>query len=409
MKPLVTFVLPSFNRASVLREVLLHLRPDRQPLANETLVIDNASSDDSAAMVRREFPWVRLHALDQNLGTESRNIGIREARGKYVMMLDDDSYPLGDSVRQGIDLLEADVRREVGCVAYRVRRVDGSLESAGLFTSYVGCGALFRRESLVAVGGYPEGYLFYVEEYDVSCRLWGAGLSTINPPDLEVLHLKSLLNRNTGVIIRQLVRNNQLMWSRFLPPALAAQQIAFELWRYERIARKEGALAEYQEGRAAGLELSESARMDRSRELSPAAARRTLGLDVLAARVERLAATGCRRVLIWSAGKQLHFLIARLRDAGLEPVGIVDDNPCMHGEELDGVPIASRERFARKDYDVVQIGSSSVTVNDALTRQGASRLDAPVRRLCDYDHAVAALPARAGSLEQTAEHGVGLR
>jgi hypothetical protein len=297
----------------------------------------------------------------------------------------------------------------VGCVAYRVRRVDGSLESAGLFTSYVGCGALFRRENLSAVGGYPEGYLFYVEEYDVSCRLWGAGLATINPPDLEVLHLKSLLNRNTGVILRQLVRNNQLMWTRFLPPELAAPQLACELWRYERIARKEGVLAEYHEGLAAGLELSDAARLDRSRELSPAAAQRALGLDVLAARVERLAAAGQRRVLIWSAGKQLHFLISSLRNAGLEPVGIVDDNPCMHGDERDGVPIESRERFARKDYDVVQIGSSSVTVNDTLVCEGANRLDVPVRRLCDYDHPAVAPSARAGSVEQPTEHGVGLR
>jgi GT2 family glycosyltransferase len=389
VNPVVSFVLPSRNRAQVLCDVLRQLHPSRFPFLTETLVVDNASTDGTVELLTQEHPWVRLFPQSLNTGAEGRNVGLQHARGEYTFMLDDDSYPLGDSVAQGVRWFERDTEKRLGCLAYRVKLTDGSYEGAGIHTSFVGCGALFRTRCLAEIGGYPSGYLFYAEEYDVSCRLLARGLRVANPPDLEVLHLKSLINRDPRLILKQLVRNNIQVWSKFLPPGAAETQIAAELWRYRRIAEKEGVSGGYEEGLLQGRELQRHWCGDRSHELRLRATRRALGLHAVEKAVAELGrrARG-RRVLLWSVGKTAHWLIAELRAAGFDPVGIVDDNPKMQGALYEGVPVFGPERFARGQYDVVQIASSSLCVNDALVQRARTLpLTVAPRRLCDYDRA----------------------
>lgn len=385
--PWVSFVVPSYNRAEVLCEVLSQLRPEKLPFACETLVVDNASSDDSVARVRRHFPEVSVHALSENLGTASRNVGLAEARGQYVMMLDDDSYPLGDSLERGVERLQEDKARRLGAIAYRVRLRDGSYEAAGISSSFVGCGALFRTADLKQAGGYPAGYLFYAEEYDVAFELLRRGQRVANPQETEVLHLKSNLNRDTGRILRQLVRNNLLLWSKFLPPTLAQRQISTEIWRYRHIARKEHVEENFEQGLEQGLALVDGFRTDRSRQLSQEHAAQALGLPGVHAAVSKLRESHPQgRVLLWSMSKQVHWIVEALRGAGLQAIGIVEDNPSMQGHSFEGVPIVPSHRLGHDDYDCVQIASSSLAVGDRLCA-AAERMGIGhrVRRLSDYD------------------------
>src|SRR5512138_986543 len=58
----------------------------------ETILVDNGSSDGSAAYVRERFPWVRLLALDENRGfAGGNNAGVREARGRFIALLNNDT------------------------------------------------------------------------------------------------------------------------------------------------------------------------------------------------------------------------------------------------------------------------------------------------------------------------------
>lgn len=386
MTPLVSFVLPSYNREPVLTEVLARLEPSRQPFATETIVIDNASTDGSVAMVRRQFPWVRLIALDTNEGAKSRNLGAREAQGKYILALDDDSYPVADGVARGVDLFERDTREEVGCIAYNIQRSDGSYETAGIYTAFTGCGAMFRRSLLERTGGYPEDYLFYVEEYDLSCRIWGAGARVVNPRDLVVLHLKTLHNRSFARVMRQIVRNNLLLWSKYLPPDLADRQIGAEIWRYQRIALKEGVTDTFLEGLRLGQEQIEHYRTDRRFQLARPVAERVLTFDAIDQRVAELARAGAKRVLIYGVGKVLYRVLEALDDMGLTLSGVVDDNPFMHGQEYDRVPISGPDRFAADDYDAVLLGSSSIALNADLERRARTLgVTRPIVRMCTYD------------------------
>ncbi len=73
----------------MLRRALESARRQRFPVL-EIIAVDNASTDGSAEMVRRDFPDVRLVALPANVGAAARNAGVAAAKGDVVVTLDND-------------------------------------------------------------------------------------------------------------------------------------------------------------------------------------------------------------------------------------------------------------------------------------------------------------------------------
>ncbi len=386
MLPLVSFILPSFNREPILKTVLSELLSQRFSFACEILVIDNNSSDGSVNMVQSLFPTVRLISLQENLGAISRNIALHEARGTYVVMLDDDSYPLGRSIETAVHIFE-EADDGVGCIAFNIRRPDGSYETAGIYRNFTGCGVMFRRSIFEVVGYYPAEYLFYVEEYDLSARIWQHGYRVLNFRELEVVHLKTNVNRNFSNNLSRLVKNNMLLWSKYLPPELAGRQIDMELWRYEKIGLKEDALDGFVEGKQRGAVHLQEYLQNRQYEVSAEVARILLDLDNIAAIVADLKREMAgSAILVFNIGKLLTYLIEELKKSDFNIVGIVDDNTFMQQAQFEGIQVFPRSRFDVRDYDGVVIGSSSLAINDDLEHYLRElELQVPFRRLCNYD------------------------
>src|SRR5437660_9897280 len=92
--PTVTVVFLVYNRRDELRTSLRQtlFESDYDPALVDVIVVDNASTDGSADMVRAEFPHVRLIVRDRNVGVSGWNEGLAAARGGYVLALDDDCY-----------------------------------------------------------------------------------------------------------------------------------------------------------------------------------------------------------------------------------------------------------------------------------------------------------------------------
>lgn len=91
----VSVLIVNFNGAGYLPVCLSAL--ERQTVLRyryEVVVVDNASSDNSAVLVRERFPWVRLVALDRNTGfAEGNNIAARHAHGTTLVLLNNDTIP----------------------------------------------------------------------------------------------------------------------------------------------------------------------------------------------------------------------------------------------------------------------------------------------------------------------------
>lgn len=85
-------IIVSYNTKELLRDCLKSLYDFTHQTKFETIVVDNASKDGSAAMVKQEFPAVKLVVNRENLGfARANNLGVKEAKGEYLWLLNSDT------------------------------------------------------------------------------------------------------------------------------------------------------------------------------------------------------------------------------------------------------------------------------------------------------------------------------
>jgi len=157
--PTATVVFLAHDRRDDLRlsltRTLEGLDYDRSAL--DVIVVDNASSDGTAEMVEAEFPEARLIKRTSNRGVSGWNDGFAEARGDYVLALDDDCHLPPDGLRRAVAEAE---RHDADLVSFGVTsasdsayRFDIDEYLTGLF-SFWGCAVLVRRRALEELDGY---------------------------------------------------------------------------------------------------------------------------------------------------------------------------------------------------------------------------------------------------------------
>jgi N-acetylglucosaminyl-diphospho-decaprenol L-rhamnosyltransferase len=231
-------VVVSYNVRELLKRCLEHalaslaLAPD---LTAQVWVVDNASEDASAAMVKREFPSVRLVAARENLGfARGNNLAMRwldlpdgEDAPDFVMLLNPDAEPLGDAI--GLMAHHLIENPALGGVGAQLQYADGSFQHGAfrfpgllqlwfdlfpprfgrLLDSHLngryprslyaagqpfpvdfvlGASLMVRRESIRAVGLLDEGYFMYAEEVDWCWRMHRAGWDFACVPMALVTH-----------------------------------------------------------------------------------------------------------------------------------------------------------------------------------------------------------------------------
>lgn len=142
--PELTFLIVSWNAWHHLKRCLESVRVCR--FENyEVLVIDNGSTDDTAAQVRALFPEVTLHENETNLGLPPAvNKGFQLARGKYIYLLDADTEIDAEVPRQLYEFMES--HPEVSLAAPRIYTPAGQVEESARNIPSIMSG-LFGRQS----------------------------------------------------------------------------------------------------------------------------------------------------------------------------------------------------------------------------------------------------------------------
>jgi GT2 family glycosyltransferase len=187
--PLVTVNILSFNRKDELRNTLTKVY--EQDYKNiEVIVVDNASSDGSPEMVEKEFPGVKLIKLEKNIGIAGWNEGFRMARGEYVLVLDDDSYPDKKTIEKGLHTLIS--KESVAIVAFNIINLERNLSQTVFYEKplldFVGCGAIIKKNIFFNVGGFDHALFIYVHELDFSIRVLNAGFEIEYINDAIIYH-----------------------------------------------------------------------------------------------------------------------------------------------------------------------------------------------------------------------------
>lgn len=192
----------------------------------EVIVVDSASSDGTPQMVREQFGWVRLLALEENVGfTRGNNIGMEAAAGRALFLLNPDTLVKPGCIRALLSTLAA--HPDVAAAAPLLRNEDGSIQPSRrrlpskltalfestwlqpvaprrLLTHYYmadqptdrqhevdwvqGAALMVRREAINEVGMMDERFFMYSEELDWQHRMRSAGWRVLFVPRAEVVH-----------------------------------------------------------------------------------------------------------------------------------------------------------------------------------------------------------------------------
>jgi GT2 family glycosyltransferase len=300
----ITFIIPTRNRPDVLARTLtalgaLHPARLRHTCA-EVIVVDNAStiSPRVPPVLPNGLP-ARVIALRENHAAASRNVAAAEATGEWLIMLDDDSYPLDTGFLDA--LVEAPP--QVAAIGAEILINDELHESGGLPEVFIGCGVAIRREVFRALGGYDSAFHYYVEEYDLAARLIAAGYRIEHDFRFRVRHEKVPGGRDMNLILQRLVRNNGWVALRYAPPHLRRMEVVHSVFRYGRIAWKERAGAGWRRGL---IELARSWRAQPRRALPMPLYDRFTGLAAVRDRLCGLVEG--RRVAIVAPGKNVELI-----------------------------------------------------------------------------------------------------
>lgn len=108
--PFVSVIVLNFNGVVFLKNCLSSLEQLNYPRdAYEVILVDNASTDQSVAYVREQFPWVKIVQNSSNLGyAAGNNIGIRESKGDYIALLNNDTKVEPDWLMELVKICEQD-------------------------------------------------------------------------------------------------------------------------------------------------------------------------------------------------------------------------------------------------------------------------------------------------------------
>jgi GT2 family glycosyltransferase len=224
-RPDVTVVLVSYNTVHLLGKVLAAIDAGRNGLSLQVIVVDNASSDGSAELLKFHYPNVELIANQTNMGfARANNQALSRVRGRYVLLLNTDAFLSPDTLHKTVSFMDATPK--CGVLGVRLIGRDGSLQPScryfptpwNLFLVSTGAARFFPRTRLVddmswdhksirecdwvpgcyyllrwevieQLGLFDPRYFLYYEEVDHCRRLRGAGWSVFYYPFTEVVHI----------------------------------------------------------------------------------------------------------------------------------------------------------------------------------------------------------------------------
>jgi len=231
--PDVTAIVVTYNSSAYLERCLTALSRS----IDDLIVVDNASTDHSNELVRSSFPAARLIELGRNAGFGAAcNIGIREAKGRYVLLVNPDAWPVSDAIFSLVEWAERNPR--VGVVGPALVNENGSHQRSvfgypgnafslaafaavprlvsGVYSAWrlladltrrragaargeavpvgrreflSGAALLIRADVLGEVGGFDERFFLFSEEADLCFRVRETGWSVAFCPDARFVHV----------------------------------------------------------------------------------------------------------------------------------------------------------------------------------------------------------------------------
>lgn len=210
----------------------------------EVIVVDNASKEDEANIILERYPQVKVIRSDKNLGfAGGNNLGIKEAKGDYILLINNDTYFKDFNIEPLIKRLESSNKIGIVCPKLRFAWGNNPIQFAGYTplsnitlrnkaigfsendngqyniahpTPYAhGAAMLIKREAIEKIGLMPECFFLYYEEIDWSMMFTRAGYEIWYDPSCTVYHKESqTTGQNSPLRTYYITRNRLLLVKR---------------------------------------------------------------------------------------------------------------------------------------------------------------------------------------------------
>jgi len=247
----LSIVIVNWNVKKYLEKCLVSIFRETKNIRFEVFVIDNASQDGSAEMVRSNFPEVKLINNKKNIGfAKANNQGIKEARGEFVLLLNPDTEIIESAIEKMVKFVEENSK--CGVAGCKLLNPDRTLQPSikrfpTLFSQILillklhhlfpklkplrnyfaldfdytqeqevdqvmGAFFLTRKEVLDKVGFLDENYYIWFEEVDFCRRVEDAGWKVCYSPRARIVHHKSQSFSQLLSFKKQRIFNRSLLY-----------------------------------------------------------------------------------------------------------------------------------------------------------------------------------------------------
>lgn len=226
----LSVIILNYNVRYFLEQCVLSVQKALSTIDGEIIVVDNNSSDDSCAMMKQRFPNIKLIENSYNLGfPKGNNIGVAEAKGEYICILNPDTVVAEDSFEKILAFAQS--KSDLGIVGCKL--IDGTgnflpeckrgvptpwvaftkifglykfFPKSSLFNKYyaqhltenqmgkvdilVGAFMVMKRNLYLEVGGFDENCFMYSDDIDLSYMVLKTGKSNYYFHETSVIHYK---------------------------------------------------------------------------------------------------------------------------------------------------------------------------------------------------------------------------
>ena len=242
MNDFFSFIIISFNRAEDTIDAVKNVMQldNVSGWSKEIVVLNNGSTQDYSAFQNyldtlslNERSIINYINHPENLGVAGgRNLCIREAKGKYLLFMDDDSEIANkDVIQKALDLYQKYSSEKLAIIGFvgknpYTEKYDMPLKNPELikdkqevfYNLFFGYGHVFPKSLIEQTGYYPEDFFYGMEEYDLSYATIKAGFSILFTKDILVIHKQNPNGREPSITTyARMFENKMIVVYKHLP------------------------------------------------------------------------------------------------------------------------------------------------------------------------------------------------
>jgi GT2 family glycosyltransferase len=249
----LSIIILNYNVRYFLEQCVLSVQKALEGIDGEIIVIDNASSDASCEMMKTKFPHIKLIENKDNLGfPKGNNIGVAQAKGKYICILNPDTVVAEDTFFKILNSQLVTRNSQLGIIGCKLidgagnflpeskrgvptpwvafTKIFGLYKVSNYFGKYyaqhlsenesgkvdilVGAFMIMKRELYLEVGGFDENCFMYSDDIDLSYLVLKTGKANYYFHETSVIHYKGESTVRDGTYMKRFREAMQFFYKK---------------------------------------------------------------------------------------------------------------------------------------------------------------------------------------------------